>query len=248
MKRISLLMALLLTSTVLWGQDKSSGKIAYNSVRKLNMKLQGMDEAMTKQIPKNIEVKYMLHFSPTAAVYKTVPKEADNSDVPEENNGVVFKVQTPNNTTYCNFEKSQKVESKSFAGKTFLVESDMKALPWKLSEETKEILGYQCTKAVLEASEERKSAIVAWFTDQIPVSVGPEMLGGLPGAALELSLNNGDNVITATGITFGPAEEAQIKAPTEGKKMTEQAYKRMVDDFIKEQGGSNGTVLKVIRN
>ena len=45
------------------------------------------------------------------------------------------------------------------------------------------------------------SAIVAWFTTDIPVSAGPEVQGQLPGLILSLETNNGRTVYTALEIS-----------------------------------------------
>ncbi len=50
--------------------------------------------------------------------------------------------------------------------------------------QTKEILGFPCEKAVLKGNEGRVSAM-AWFTPDIPVCYGPRNSGGLEGLILE---------------------------------------------------------------
>lgn len=55
---------------------------------------------------------------------------------------------------------------------------------WKIGKETKEIMGYTCTKAT---ASHRGRDWTAWFTNDIPMSRGPLYFGGLPGLIMELS-------------------------------------------------------------
>ncbi len=61
-------------------------------------------------------------------------------------------------------------------------------IDWTLSEETKDILGYTCTKAT---GGFRGRTYEAWFTEEIPVSTGPWKLRGLPGTILSAKDSEG---------------------------------------------------------
>ncbi len=66
----------------------------------------------------------------------------------------------------------------------FLVEDEVSVPIWTIDEKDKKtILGYQCTKATAVF---RGTPVVAYFTSQIPYSVGPFKFYGLPGAILEV--------------------------------------------------------------
>jgi len=60
----------------------------------------------------------------------------------------------------------------------------------------------------------------------------------LPGLVLEVNINNGDQVITATSINKETNLSA-IKKPSEGKKVTEAEYNKIVADKLKEMGIDN---------
>ncbi len=55
--------------------------------------------------------------------------------------------------------------------------------PYEKVNQTKEILGFTCKKAVPKGREDQTS--VAWFTPDIPVFYGPRQSGGLEGLILE---------------------------------------------------------------
>ncbi|MGY6560115.1 MAG: GLPGLI family protein [Nitritalea sp.] len=64
-------------------------------------------------------------------------------------------------------------------------------LPWQLTKETKEILGYSCQKAILPNefgfTDQDSGDIIAWFTPEIEAPLGPNRYTGLPGLILEIS-------------------------------------------------------------
>lgn len=67
-------------------------------------------------------------------------------------------------------------------------------LVWQLTDETKEILGYSCQKAILSKdSAEKKGTdpqmgdVIAWFTPEIESQLGPKLYAGLPGLILEIT-------------------------------------------------------------
>lgn len=58
---------------------------------------------------------------------------------------------------------------------------------WEIIEETKNILGYRCKKAIIKDYSKSKPKITAWFTEEIPMPYGPVNFYGLPGIILELN-------------------------------------------------------------
>ncbi len=68
---------------------------------------------------------------------------------------------------------------------------------WETTDESKEILGYQCFKATTEYRGRRWTA---WFAPEIPVQEGPWKLCGLPGLILEAYDEGRDYVFEGNGI------------------------------------------------
>lgn len=65
----------------------------------------------------------------------------------------------------------------------YIYKDDLPPIQWKFGKEEKTLLGYPCKKAVTNF---RGRNYTVWFTDQIPVSVGPWKFYGLPGLILEI--------------------------------------------------------------
>lgn len=68
---------------------------------------------------------------------------------------------------------------------------------WEISDESKEILGYQCFKATADYRGRRWTA---WFAPEIPIQEGPWKLCGLPGLILEAYDEKRDYSFEAKGL------------------------------------------------
>ena len=79
----------------------------------------------------------------------------------------------------------------------FLYDEPLSLMDWKMSFETKEILGYQCFKAECDF---RGRHWTAWFTMQIPVQDGPWKFSGLPGLILQIEESRGHYAFRCIGI------------------------------------------------
>lgn len=173
--------------------------------------------------------KMKLSFSPTRSVYTYLNDRAESED----------GAYTWRNRDYLiarNFEKETQTDLMEMLGKTYLLEDSLRTPAWKISNQIKEVAGYQCVRATTE-DPIRKQKITAWFAQEIPVPAGPERYFGLPGVILELDLNEGDVVITATKVEFRPVEKDLILPKMKGKKITQPQYnaliKTHIDDSIK---------------
>lgn len=97
------------------------------------------------------------------------------------------------NYTYKNHAEGISMEKTQVLGKNFIVTDSIQAAKFSVVEgEKKDILGYECLKAV---SQDGKTT--AWYSPQIPISDEP-IATGLEG--LVLGFDNGQQIFTATKI------------------------------------------------
>lgn len=131
--------------------------------------------------------------------------------------------------------KGKKIKDiKEDLGVKFLVEDEMPKTRWKILNEIKEIEGYLCMKAETKDTIKNQT-IHAWFSDAIAFNGGPEGYGGLPGMILELDINDGDAVITATKVDLEtPLEKLPIPKKMKGKKVDTAKLNDMIAEFIDE--------------
>ena len=150
-------------------------------------------------------------------------------------------VQRPETLTWVS--GGERLEQTEFLGRTFLVRDASLRLEWRLTGEAAEFLGYPCQKAVAT----RDSVTVeAWFTPQIPVSVGPEAYGGLPG--LILVLTDGQRSFVAQEVALGPLPDGALAPPERGRAVTREEYGRIVREKMDELDAESGAGgVRIIR-
>lgn len=103
--------------------------------------------------------------------------------------------------------------------------------------------GKEKTTSIMEEFEmPENTTITAWYTPEIPVSHGPENYWGLPGLILEA--NDGKTTILCSKVVLNPKDKAAIKAPTNGKVISQADYDETVTKKMEElrqmNQGTNG--------
>jgi len=93
------------------------------------------------------------------------------------------------------------------------------------------------------------AVVIAWFTTDIPLPIGPEVQGQLPGAILELDINKGQTIYTALEIS-PKVNVGKIKEPKDGKKVTAAEFAKERDKIMEEMrknmpNRGNGSVIRI---
>jgi GLPGLI family protein len=83
----------------------------------------------------------------------------------------------------------------------------------------------------------KEITITAWYTPEIPVNQGPESYWGLPGLILEV--NDGKTTILCSKVVLNSKEKADIKAPTNGKVISQKEYDETVIKKMQEMQDMN---------
>ncbi len=250
MKNIIFLLVSLMTVGFLTAQ-KTEGIVIYEQKINLHKKVQ---EEMRQYVPEFQTSQQELYFSATESLFQDVKGGETHGAgganwTGDDGENVEIRFEKPENKTYVNFSEKKKVESKDFLGRRFLIEGDIETIPWKITGEMKIINGYQCNKAIFE-DEENEQTIAAWFTPTIPSQAGPGTMGQLPGLIMSVNINDGDMVTTAINVELKDVEDGLIVAPTKGKKISPEEFRKVVDAKMKEMGmeGGKGGIKIEIRN
>lgn len=259
MKNIVAISSALLVLTSINAQQKE-GKVIYERNTQVQVTFAGMNEEMQRMIPKTRTDKFELSFGNNQSLWRQAEAEnADDGTFTSDNGGMQIRmvVAGSNDVMFNNFETGKRVEKRELFDKTFIVDDSIKSLKWKMTGETKSILGHNCMKA--EATQitmrmqmnmdngkmERKevadtSVINAWFASDIPVSAGPgEFQGQLPGLILELEAGNGRQTYKALSVTE-KTDLASIKEPTGKKRYTAEEFRAEREKMMKEMEKNNG--------
>ena len=84
---------------------------------------------------------------------------------------------------YKNYPAGKFTNTDRVATDWFLFEELIPSQEWTMTDETKEVLGYECNSAKCSF---RGRDYIAYYTDKIPVADGPWKFGGLPGFIMEV--------------------------------------------------------------
>lgn len=147
-----------------------------------------------------------------------------------------------NNTTFTDFNSQSYVNQKKVFEETFLVKDSTRKVRWKITDETREIAGYTCRRA--NAIVMDSIYVVAFYTDRIPVSGGPELFCGLPGMILGIALPHENVTWFATKVTEGIPEVKAMLAPKKGKPTSYTGLKKTLLDATKDWGQYKDAYLK----
>ncbi len=123
------------------------------------------------------------------------------------------------NTIYTDLSANKIVMEKDAMGEQFLLTDSTRKIKWRITDETRDILGYNCTRANGLISD--SIYLVAFYTDKIRVSGGPELFTGLPGMILQLNIPHENVSWTATKIIDSESAKP-IAPPMKGKPVNTQ--------------------------
>lgn len=232
-----------LAATISAGAQMKEGKVIYEGVMQFNIRFAGGGPE-PNNLPKSQTKQYELLFGNNQSLWQPLPdmKEEANQMNPAAGGTMIniVRIGGADAVTYHNFEFGKRVSERELSAKNYIVEEDITKLDWKLTDESKTILGHKVFKAKADRYSMRTvvnmengemsrkqipdtSRIVAWFAPDIPVPAGPDYQGQLPGLIMELDINNGRTVYTA--IELSPKVNLNvIKQPKNGKKVSGEDY------------------------
>jgi GLPGLI family protein len=246
MKRILLVVGILVSLAAVqfvFGQA-IEGVIDYEIKVNLHRTLPKDREGMKSMIPEFRTSKQQLFFNANESLYKPVIED-EEEDINNDGGGMRMRIQQPQIEIYFNHTTTQRITQQEFMGKTYLIEDSLKITPWKFGTEVKTVMGYECKQAMYY-NEERKQNIIAWYTTQLRPFLGPETTNTLPGAVLEVNINDGERTVIARSINARALKKNDLKIPTQGIKITQAEFRKMMDQQMERMRANGANVI--IRN
>lgn len=214
-----------------------SGRIQYE--RKVNQHLNLDDDSewmleMKKQIPKFVTDVFELDFSSDVSVYKLARENQDNK---------YMWGGKPNTTDIViqNHTSRQLSIQRDVFEQTYLLQDSLRNFQWRITEEKREIAGFDCRKAVTRICD--SVYVVAFYTDQIPVSSGPESFGNLPGMILGLAVPRLSITWFATRVELTTPTAQKLQPTLKGKKTSWVKYNVDLQKAMKDWGKEGITNL-----
>lgn len=174
---------------------------------------------------------YELTTSPEESVFKSI--ERVRNEQPSDTQ-VRVTIVASSDVTYKNLNEQKLIQSMERFRKSFLLEDSLQVYDWKISRESKTILGYEVRKATFTKGD--NESIVAWYAPKIPIKNGPADYHGLPGLILQLEVTNQNDNYSSTTVTTAvkikPVKgKPGIVKPSKGEKVNREE----LDAYVKEQ-------------
>ena len=144
------------------------------------------------------------------------PKSAETNIVEQkiENGKRTYYLALKDDKYQKDFNKKIMLNNIHAHGRTIYIRDSFINFCWNFTSEKKEILGYTCSKAII--NDYHGQEITAWYASEIPIPNGPIEFGGLPGMILELTTNQ--LRYKATEIKLNPKERTKIEPPKQKEK------------------------------
>lgn len=205
----------------------AAGKIKFE--RKTNMhrlyftdeEMNSWDEMFKKMFPQFQVSLFELSFNGTHSLYKTA------KDNPESKMAFFGDAPGSSNTIFKDLEKGTVTSQKQIFESLFLINDSIPQYEWKIQPETRTIAGFECKKAITKICD--SVVVVAFYTEEITVSSGPESFGGLPGMILGLAVPRLYTTWFATSLEL---TEQPNTAPTKGKNTNSKGLLKSINDGI----------------
>lgn len=214
----------------------SSGKITYE--RKMNLWAQmsgNVFEGFKSRIPEYKSDLFSLSFTTEKSLY------APAGEVKK------FFISLPanDNIVFTDFTTGKSIASKNVFEKNYLIENGLKDAVWKIKDDFREIAGYNCRRATTILFD--SVFVVAFYTDQIIPSAGPESFSGLPGTILGLVINRLHTTWYATRVEIDGIDEKKISPPVKGNKITPAELEKALQEPLKMLGNAAEKMIWAVR-
>lgn len=217
---------LLLQGSAFAQQLMLNGRITFE--RKLNVIKQLDDERdddddnewyseMRKKLPKYKTDVFQLNFSTRQTLYTTVQED--------EHPMLRWHKTVTELTQKTTFSEDSTWANRTVFDKTYVVADSIMKPKWKLTGEYREIAGYNCRRATTILYD--SVYIIAFYTDAIPLSGGPDMFAGLPGMILGIVIPRLNTTIFATRVETAALTEADFayKPPRKASRLNRAGYR-----------------------
>jgi GLPGLI family protein len=190
-----------------------------------------------KTQPQFKKLKSTLTFSDNKVLYTPQPEEATTNNFFGSS-----PINTQINTIATDLENGISTTQKKIFEEVFLVKDSLRKINWKITDETREVAGFQCRRA--NALIMDSIYVVAFYTEEIAVSGGPESFSGLPGMILGVALPHDNMSWFATKVTDVSVPPAKLAPPAKGKPVNNKTLITTLKAATADWGTQSQMILK----
>lgn len=193
----------------------TSGKIEFEKKFNIHKEIEGDSwfDNFKDKIPKFQTSYYNLYFQDGKTLYE---KGRESDEKP-----VMFwgEDRTIDDIIFSDLKQGVFYKKQKVFEEKFLLSDSIRKIDWRIFNETRDIAGFECRKAagiVLDSLY-----VIAFYTDQIPVSGGPLSYTNLPGMILGLAIPRLNLTIMATKLELTPPKPEKMVVPAGRLKKTD---------------------------
>lgn len=254
--RLTCTLLLLLIAQAGWAQYARfvfSGTITYEKRVNMYAKIQKMMAEDSGNFMQQLYDQYRKTQPQFITQKASLAFNRDNSlytPIADANAGANTFISDPSTTmksvVFTDIHAGSSISEKNIYDEIYLVRDSLRKIAWKITDETREIAGYDCRRA--NALIMDSIYVVAFYTDQIPVSVGPESFTGLPGMILGIALPYENTTWFATQVEDAvvPASAIVAPQPKKSKTVDRKGLQETLLPVFKNWGRSAQSMLKAI--
>ncbi len=212
MKPIFLVLTILFFKSSIIAQqfiDKATIEFEVNTNLKKMMSDNSWDEKMKENLS-DLKTSYWTYtFADNKSIYK-FDRWSEKTRIPKYE-----KEEDEENSWYTDFSSKTRSSQKLIASTIFVLSDSIANIEWKITNENREIAGYNCRKAIGKIFGD--VYVFAFYTNDITISGGPCSVNGLPGMILGLTIPRLYTSFIATKVNVNASNFPEIK-PIVSKK------------------------------
>ncbi len=206
--------------------DKATIQYEVKSNIKKNMGNGSWEEMMKEKLPTFKTGYYTFTFADNRSIYK-FDQWPETEKLPD-----YMRKDDENNTWYFDHNTGKMIIQKNIYGSALNIEDSIINLKWTLTNENRNIAGFNCKKAFTKIFD--SVYVFAFYTDEIMISGGPCSINGLPGMIMGLTIPRLFTSWIATKVSVNNVDVNNIK-PTPAKKyFTMPFIVKTVEDRTKD--------------
>jgi GLPGLI family protein len=188
--------------------------------------------------PQFLKLNSILTFSKTKTLFAPLSYTGDTN----ENLWNGKNISDQPNIIYNDLTSKTATTQKKVLEELFLIRDSLRKIKWKITNETREIAGFNCRRA--NGLMMDSLYLVAFYTNEIPIASGPESFSGLPGMILGLAIPHENVTWFATKVT--EKSILDVLPPTKGKSISYQGLKTMLETSFKGYGNRTALLLQAL--
>ncbi|MBS1750763.1 MAG: GLPGLI family protein [Bacteroidetes bacterium] len=207
------------------------GKIEFertvNIYKQMELEDDGWATTLKKQTPEFKHTYFNLIFSEGKTLYEP-GRESREKPTP------FGEGPATSNIVYTDLDNQKTVAAKQVFDESFLIQDSLRKYNWHITKDTRKIAGFECKRAFTIIMD--SVFVVAFYTDEIVSSGGPESFQGLPGMILGLVIPRLYTNWYATKVELEQVKAADILPPKRGKSSNYSDMEKTVQKSLKRWG------------